>query len=77
MADVLDAGVVRFRCPRLSSRSSAQNVRDVPWFLPVSQCEIATPSPYSVNKFLVFNGLLEGCGGKILLSLDLAAESSQ
>jgi hypothetical protein len=38
---------------------------------------LSTPSPYSVKRFLVFNGLREACGAKILSALDLAAESSQ
>jgi hypothetical protein len=40
------------------------------WFL-------TTPTPDSVKKILIFKGLRDGCGAKILSSLDLAAESSQ
>ncbi len=39
--------------------------------------DMVPPSPDSVKKFPVFNGLREGCGAKILSALDLAAESSQ
>ncbi len=35
------------------------------------------PSPISVSKFLVFNGLRRGCVAKFLSPLDLAADSSQ
>ena len=34
------------------------------------------PHPYSVSKFLRFMGLRDGMRGKIVLPLDLAAESS-
>jgi hypothetical protein len=44
----------------------------------VSYCGMPTlPSPDSVKKFIIFNGLRERCGAKILLALDLAAEYSQ
>ena len=38
---------------------------------------VDTPSPDSLRKFLVFNGLQETCVAKILSALGLAADSSQ
>src|SRR6266568_3741499 len=38
---------------------------------------LGTPPPYSVDKFLLFIGLQGGLPAKILLALDLAAESSR